>query len=109
MAITINIYYTGKPGDARKFAEEMTAKGIVQAIRAEPGNMRYEYFFPMEDMQTVLLIDAWEDQASLDLHHASPMMEQIAQLREKFDLHMRVERYCLDEMGVPASDKAFIR
>lgn len=109
MAITINIYYTGEPGNARKFAEEMIAKGIVQAIRAEPGNARYEYFFPMEDMQTVLLIDAWENQAALDLHHASPMMAQIAQLREKYDLHMRVERYLLDEKGVPASDQAFIR
>ena len=48
-------------------------------------------------------------QAALDLHHASPMMAQIAQLRERYDLHMRVERYLLDEKGVPASDQAFIR
>ena len=109
MAITINIYYTGAPGNARKFAEEMTARGIVQAIRSEPGNTRYAYFFPMEDPNTLLLIDAWENQAALDRHHASPMMEQIAQLREKYDLHMRVERYRPDEDGVPASDQAFIR
>ena len=57
MAITIHIYYTGKPGDARKFAEEMVASGIVKEIRAEPGNVKYAYFFPMEDTQTVLLID----------------------------------------------------
>ena len=87
MAITIHIYYTGKPGDARKFAEEMVASGIVKEIRAEPGNVKYAYFFPMEDTQTVLLIDSWKDQASLDIHHASPMMKQIAQLREKYDLH----------------------
>ena len=109
MAITINIYYTGEPGNARKFAEEMTAKGIVQAIRSEPGNTRYAYFFPMEDSQTVLLIDGWKDQASLDAHHATPMMQQIAELREKYDLYMRVERYSFDEMGIPASDEKFIR
>ena len=109
MAIMVNIYYTGKPGNARKFAEEMVASGIVQEIRAEPGNLKYEYFFPMEDTQTVLLIDSWKDQASLDIHHASPMMKQIAQLREKYDLHMRVERYIPDEQGIPASDEVFIR
>lgn len=109
MAITVNIYYTGKPGNARKFAEEMVARGIVQEIRSEPGNLRYEYFFPMEDTDTLLLIDSWKDQASLDVHHASPMMKQIADLREKYDLHMRVERYCLEEQGIPASDQAFIR
>ena len=109
MAIMVNIYYTGKPGNARKFAEEMVASGIVQEIRAEPGNLKYEYFFPMEDTQTVLLIDGWKDQASLDIHHASPMMKQIAELREKYDLHMRVERYSFDEKGIPASDENFIR
>ena len=109
MAITVNIYYTGKAGNAREFAREMTARGIVREIRAEPGNLRYEYFFPMEDGETVLLIDSWRDQPSLDAHHASPMMGQITELREKYDLHMKVERYLLDEQGIPASDQAFIR
>ena len=44
MAITINIYYSGTNGGAREFAKEMIA-GIVEAIRAEKGNSRYEYFF----------------------------------------------------------------
>lgn len=62
MAITVNIYYTGNRGAARKFAEEMTVSGVVDAIRAEAGNLRYAYFFPMEDPETVLLIDSWRDQ-----------------------------------------------
>lgn len=96
MSITVNIYYTGQNGNARKFAEEMVSRGIVEAIRAEEGNERYEYFFPMEDPETVLLIDRWADQAALDIHHKTPMMSQIAELRTKYKLRMRVERY-LDE------------
>lgn len=107
MAITINIYYSGKNGGARKFAEEMTKSGIVDAIRAESGNLRYEYFFPMDDDETVLLIDSWENQAAIDAHHATEMMTKIAELREKFDLHMKVERYLPDESG--EADKSFIR
>lgn len=30
-------------------------------------------------------------------------------LREKYDLHMRVERYVSDETGIPETDKAFIK
>lgn len=93
MSITINLYYTGKNGSARKFAEEMMASGIVDAVRAEEGNERYEYFFPMEDTETVLLIDRWKDQDALDFHHKSPMMAQIAKLRDKYGLGLRVERY----------------
>ena len=107
--ITVNIYYTGRNGSARAFAEEMTARGVVAAIRAEEGNLRYEYFFPMDDPETVLLIDRWRDQAAIDAHHASPMMGQIAALREKFDLHMRAERFVSDESGLPDKDRKFIK
>ena len=109
MAITVNIYYTGENGSARKFAEEMTSSGTVRDIRAEEGNLRYEYFLPLEDQETVLLIDSWRDQASIDAHHASPMMGEVTSLREKYNLHMKVERYLSDEEGFSPEDKAFIR
>lgn len=109
MAVTVNIYYSGKNGNARKFAEEMMSSGTVAEIRAEDGNIKYEYFFPMEDTETVLLIDSWKDQRSIDIHHASPMMTKIAELREKYDLHMRVERYASEEKEISDRDKEFIR
>lgn len=93
MSLTINIYYTGTNGSARKFAEEMVASGIADAVRNEEGNEKYEYFFPMDDAETVLLIDRWSDQTALDIHHKTPMMEQIAKLRDKYKLRMRVERF----------------
>lgn len=109
MAITVNLYYTGAGGAARRFAEEMEASGTADAIRAEEGNVGYRYFQPLDDPETVLLIDSWADQAALDAHHASPMMARIAELRDRYDLHMRAERYLSDEAGVPAHDQAFIR
>ncbi len=93
MSLTVNIHYTGSGGSARKFAEEMTSSGLVEAIRAEEGNEKYAYYFPAEDPETVLLIDRWRDQAALDIHHKTPMMAQIAALRKKYNLKMRVERY----------------
>ena len=107
MAITVNLRYTGKNGAARAFAEEMTSSGTVTAIRAEAGNLRYEYYLPFDDPETVLLIDSWTDQAAIDTHHASPMMATIAMLREKYDLHMTVEWYVSAE--TPESESQFIR
>ena len=107
MAITVNLRYTGKDGNARKFAEEMTASGTAAAIREEAGNLRYEYYQPLEDPETILLIDAWEDQDAIDAHHASPMMRTIAALREKYDLHMAVERYVSAEENL--EDEKYIR
>lgn len=93
MSITVNLYYAGKNGSARKFAEEMMESGIVERVRAEDGNERYEYFFPMEDAETVLLIDKWRDQDAIDFHHKTEMMKEIAALRDKYGLRLRVERY----------------
>ena len=109
MAISVNIYYSGKNGNAKKFMQEMESSGTAEKIRAEEGNLRYDYFFPANDEETVLLIDVWKDQKSIDIHHASPMMEKISALRDKYDLKMKVERYISDSDGIPDSDEKFIR
>ena len=107
MAITVNLRYTGVDGNALKFAEEMITSGTVDAIRAEEGNLRYEYYQSLDDPETILLIDSWASQEAIDAHHATPMMATIAALREKYDLHMTVERYTGSDM--PESDNQFIR
>ena len=75
MSITVNILYTSTNGQARKFAEEMVERNIVKAIRAEEGNEKYDYYFPLEE------------------HHKSEMMAQINELRKKYKLKMKVERF----------------
>ena len=107
MAITVNLRYTGKDGNALKFVEEMLSSGTVELIRAEKGNLRYEYYQSLDDPETVLLIDSWQDQEAIDVHHASPMMKTIAELREKYNLHMSVERYTDFEDN--PEDERFIR
>ena len=93
MSLIINIYYTGENGNARNFANEIISSGIVDRIRKEEGNLKYEYFFPIDDPETVLLIDKWKNKEALDIHHKSEMMEEIAKLREKYHLKMKVEQY----------------
>ena len=84
MAITVNLRYTGKKGAAQAFAREMISSG------------------------TILLIDSWENQQAIDQHHATSMMKTITELREKYDLHMTIERFVSDD-NIPEQDKAFIR
>ena len=104
--ITVHLFYHGTNGSAHAFAEEMESSGTAALIRAEEGNLRYQYYFPMDDPETVLLIDSWQDQAAIDAHHASPMMARLAALREKYDLHMDVERFVSEDLG---QDEQFIR
>ena len=107
MAIVMNLTYTGENGSALAFVQEMETSGIAPAIRAEAGNLRYDYFQSLSDPETVLLIDAWENQESLDIHHATPMMGQIMALREKYALRMTAARYIPQESN--ADDERFLR
>ena len=107
MSFTINIYYKGENGSAKKFANEMLSSGIVGEIRSKKGNLRYEYFEPLDDKETILLIDSWENQDALDKHHKSDTMNKIMELRNKYDLHMKAEKYILDDSN--NQDEKYIR
>ena len=103
--LTVIIKYTGKDNNPKKFMEEMINTGIVDAIRKEKGNIRYEYFLPIDD-NSVILIDSWENQEALDIHHHLPLMKTISDLRSKYDLHMEVDKYISIEDD---KDKKYIR
>ena len=105
MNITFNIYYKSKNGNAKKFAEEMINNGIVDEIRSKNGNLKYEYFCPFNDDDIVLLIDSWESEEALDEHHKSATMKKIVDLRNKYDLHMIVEKYIKSEDDMSKDEK----
>ena len=103
--LTVIIKYMGKDNNPKKFMEEMINSGIVAAIRKEKGNIRYEYFLPL-DGNYVILIDSWENQEALDIHHHLPLIKTISDLRIKYDLHMEVDKYISIEDD---KDKKYIR
>lgn len=84
----------------------MNSKGIVEAIKKEEGNLRYDYFYPINDYESVVLIDSWKNQEALDIHHQLSLMKEISALREKYDLHMEVEKY---QQITAEKDQQFIR
>ena len=84
--ITINIRYTAENGNVRKYVEEMESSGIAAKIRAVEGCLGYDYFYPADDPNGLLLIDSWADQAALNRYHSSPAMQEAAALREKYGL-----------------------
>jgi quinol monooxygenase YgiN len=108
MSLTVNIYYHGKNGSAKQFADEMVASGLVAEIRAKEGNLKYDYYLPYDDAETILLIDQWENQEALDAHHASTTMQKILNLRAKYKLTMTVYRFVDKQDEITENDRRFI-
>ena len=62
-----------------------------------------------EDVRLYALERLKDNQEAIDKHHASPMMEEIIKLREKYELHMKVERYISDDLSITENDRNFIK
>ena len=90
--LTINIRYSAENGNVQKYVEEMEKSGIADKIRSIEGCLRYDYFFPADDPNGLLLIDEWADQEALNRYHSSPVMQEAAALREKYKLGGRQVR-----------------
>ena len=58
-----------KPGTADAYLE--AARPFLEATRAEPGNKWFEHYRSVEDPDTVLTIEAFDDAAAGEAHVAS--------------------------------------
>ena len=77
--IMIVVEFEVKPEHRNGFIELM--KGHAQRSRAEDGCQQFDVLLPQEDQSRVLLVEAWRDQAALDVHAKQPMM---AKTRETY-------------------------
>ena len=77
--IMIVVEFEVKPEHRNGFIELM--KGHAQLSRAEDGCQQFDVLLPQNDQSRVLLVEAWRDQAALDVHSKSPML---AQTRETY-------------------------
>lgn len=91
--ITLNVYYTGEKGNAKKFVKEVERMGTADSVRNEAGNIRYDYFLSRKNPDEVLLVEKWKGQKAVESHNATPMMKTIGRLKKKYGLTTVVERF----------------
>jgi (4S)-4-hydroxy-5-phosphonooxypentane-2,3-dione isomerase len=77
--IMIVVEFEVKPEHRSQFIELI--KGHAQRSRAEDGCQQFDVLLPQEDQNRVFLVEAWRDQAALDVHSRSPML---AKTRETY-------------------------
>ena len=87
---------------------DLNYKGCISCLMCKRKGVAQSGLCFFKDGLTPLLEKCLNAKA-IDKHHASPMMSKIAELRNKYDLHMKVERYVEDTSGIPEQDKNFIK
>lgn len=72
---TIYVKFTCLPGKRQAFIDRMGSDGILDAIRAEDGCVRYDYYLSEKDPDELLLLEQWESREKQQVHIGQPHMD----------------------------------
>ena len=81
---TIYVQFKCFPNKREAFVEAVKAEGILAAIRAEDGCLRYDYYFSEADANELLLIEAWETKDHQQVHLEQPHMARLRQMKDNY-------------------------
>ena len=73
-------------------------RDILDEIRSEEGNFLYEYCFPVDHENEILLLEKWENQKSLDAHGSSDASRFIGKIKGEFEVKTDVEKIIAKEL-----------
>lgn len=66
------------------FVERMKNDGIIDAIRAEDGCIKYDYYFSEKDNNELLLIEQWETKEHQQIHITLPHMDKMRKFKDDY-------------------------
>lgn len=81
---TIYVKYTCHPGKREGYIQKVKDTGILTAIRAENGCVRYDYYLSEKDSDELLLIEQWETKAHQQIHMTQPHMAQMRTFKDDY-------------------------
>ena len=81
---TIYVQFNCFPEKREAFVETVKKEGILDAIRAENGCLRYDYYFSEADANELLLIEAWESREHQQIHLEQPHMACLRQMKDGY-------------------------
>ena len=92
-SVVLHVFYSCKSAMAEDFVRALKEEGLQALVRAEEGCLQYDYHLSCEEEDTVVLLEHWANAAALEKHSASPVMERIQALKERYVRATRVERF----------------
>jgi len=81
---TIYVTFRCLPQKREGFLRRVREEGVLSAIRAEDGCIRYDYYLSEEDENGLLLIEAWESKHHQQVHIGQPHMDTLRSFRDEY-------------------------
>ena len=81
---TIAVVFKCLDGKREDFVERVKNEGIRDAVLAEDGCRRYDYYFSDADPSELLLIEEWESKSHQELHIKQPHMACLRAFKDEY-------------------------
>ena len=81
---TIYVKFDCLPQKREAFVQKVKETGVLSAIRAEEGCIRYDYYFSEKDPNELLLIEQWESKAHQQIHLDQPHMATLREFKDDY-------------------------
>lgn len=91
--IVLNVTYKCKPDMRDEFLEMIYTEGIDVASRTEEGNIKYDYYTPVDGSDDLLLVEKWRDAEALAAHGKQEHFARLGELKQEFVLDTIIEKF----------------
>ena len=82
-----------RPGMRDAFLNAILTEGIDAAARAEPGNLRYDWYIPAGSDSDLFLVEKYKDAEAVAEHVRQTHTAKLVELKEAYVSDMVLEQY----------------
>ncbi len=80
-------------GKREEFTKRVRDEGIYNAILAEDGCNRYDYYYSEKNKDEILLIEEWESKNHQQVHLETPHMARLRAFKDEYVKETSVEEF----------------
>lgn len=81
---TIYVKFECLPNKREAFIEKVKETGVLDAVRAENGCIKYDYYLSEKDPNELLLIEQWESKQHQQVHIEQPHMDTLRSFKGEY-------------------------
>ena len=80
--LKLSVKYFAKPGRREEVLRRIVEGGILAAIRAEEGCLRYDYYLSCQNEDEILLLEEWDTAEHQRIHMEQEHMKRLRIIKD---------------------------
>lgn len=95
--LLMHVTYRVKAGKRDEFIKKVKELGIIVASKQEPGNLFYEYYYPIGDENSILLIESWINTNAQVMHGKTEHFKMLSELKNEYVEKVTIKKFVVSD------------